>query len=328
MSISRKLSSVTNVFNGEYQACDTGFFWHHTPAYAGSEFSNRAGLQVFRTIYQHLRHRPNLKNLDKELKGYAEQLIEEGYVIINDVVPPDIFEKIQKEHNEGIDPGRSKVTVNTSGGVTGLFGHLDPGLNPNIVKYVLDNPKFLALISSVQGKKLKYGPGAWIHREFMNDGAERDTELNVVLHADVAYPTFKSFYRINRNDESNGALVMVPGSHKLDRKRMKHEYLFSIDQARLKKGKTTKFALHENGRMMVTGPVYKKEELKEVQLCSDPNSIVIANTMGFHRRGGSKIGAHRDQVISSFRYVESLHHKLYPRFGIDKSVRLKNRDLI
>jgi len=66
--------------------------------------------------------------------------------------------------------------------------------------------------------------------------------------------------------------------------------------------------------------------LKEVQISGGPNSLVIANTMGFHRRGGSAFGKDRQQVRMSFRCVETLHHALFPRFGTKSSQRFRGNN--
>ena len=151
-----------------------------------------------------------------------------------------------------------------------------------------------------------------------------DTEQNIALHEDVFYPSIKVFFYINDNTAENGAFVVVPRTHRLDRQRLHHEYLYSIDVARQKSGKTVSHAVHACGRMEVFGRAYAKGDLKEVQAVGKANTLIIANTMAFHRRGGSSPVEERHQVRMSFRHVETLHHFLYPRFGTRKSRRFRD----
>lgn len=326
MSLPQKFDALKNFVDGTRSVADLGMFWHRPRAWVGGELLNRSGFQPLRCMYQHLTHRPSLAGLSPEITEQAKLLIENGYLTIENLLPDDVFSQVRDEFFQAIDPEKNSAKTVVNHGVRSTSGKFREKNHPLTAKHLLNNQVVWSLVSAAVGKKLKYQPGAYFHTETMDDEATMDTDHNIVLHEDVYYPTFKAFFLVNRNDPSNGSYVAVPKSHQFDLKRLKHEYLYSIDVARQKKGKSVIFPVHENGRLEVFGPVYAKEDLREVQITGEPNTLIIANTMTFHRRGGSDHGKERQQIRMSFRCVETLHHKLFPRFGTNRSSRLKAND--
>ena len=323
MSLPEKIETIKKYIDGSRSVTDLAMFWHRPRAWVGGEWLNRAGYQPLRCLYQNMTHRPSLTGIPPELIDRAKILIDEGVVLIENLLPDDVFCDVRDEFFRALDPDENSASTATKNGVRSTSGVFTKERFPITAEHLVNNERIWSLVSAAVGKKLKYQPGTYFHSETMDDEAIQDTDHNIVLHEDVYYPTFKAFFLINRNDPSNGSYVSVPRSHRFNLKRLKHEYLYSIDVARQKKGKSVSFPVHENGRLEIFGPVYAKEDLREVQITGEPNTLIIANTMGFHRRGGSVHGKARQQVRMSFRCVETLHHKLYPLFGTKGSRRLK-----
>ena len=343
MSIQRKAATAKAYLNGSRQISDRSFFWNRPNAWIGGEWVNRLGLQPLRCIWQHLKHLPDASRAGPELREQAQQLIDSGMVVIPDFLSDQEFGRIKVEYERAFDA--SKVThesvtenavnkrVSKLSGTDGVHTAVSRGVHqesspisadeyPDTTEYLLQDERILSLISAALGRDIKYNPGAYFQKEYSAPGADGDSEQNIILHEDVYYPSFKVFYYINDNTPENGAFIVAPNSHQFNLKRLKHEYVYSVDIARQKKGKSVSHPRHESGRMQVFGRVYTKEELREVQAVGKANTLIIANTMAFHRRGGSS-PTERQQVRMCFRHVETWHHRLYPYFGTKRSQRLK-----
>ena len=343
MSIQRKAATAKAYLNGSRQISDRSFFWNRPKAWIGGEWVNRLGLQPLRCIWQRMRHRPDANRAPPELRDLARQLIDDGMIVIPDFLSAEEFAHVKGEYGYAFDEGgpRSEAasddTVNQSMATIaegdGVYTAVVRGVRkascritaercPYTAEYLLKNERILSLVSAALGMTIKYNPGAYFQTESFDPGATEDTEQNLVLHEDVFYPSFKVFYYINDNTPENGAFVAAPTTHQFNAKRLKHEYLYSIDIARQKNGKSVSHPKHVSGRMQVFGRVYSEDELVEVQAIGKANTLVIANTMAFHRRGGSSL-TERQQVRMCFRHVETLHHRLYPHFGTRKAKKLK-----
>lgn len=330
--------------NGRNRFADRGFLWRRPRVWVGGEWANRLGLQPVRCMLERFSHRPNAKRAMPAMRELAQDLIDNGMIVIPDFLEPEQFERIRREFELSFGDHQANIetvddnTVNKLSptklstedgvhtavirGVRQSSSRIREDRYPYTAEYLLRNPRILSVVSAALGRTVKYNPGAYFQREYRNPGAESDSEQNIVLHEDVHYTSFKAFYYINDNDADNGAFIAVPKSHLLNWKRLRHEYAYSVDIARQKNGKPVSHPQHESGRMEVYGQVYDKEELTEVQAIGKANTLVIANTMAFHRRGGSS-DTERQQVRMCFRHAETLHHRLYPRFGTADSKRLR-----
>lgn len=346
MALTDKLRAATQFLDGSRNITDLGVFWSRPRGFVGGELTNRAGLQLARAAYQRATHRPNADLAPPALRDDAEHLIDSGMIVLPDFLPRDVFEKVREEHaasfGEDHDAIRSKTddSINKSTnkyvgsseavnsveirGVRQESRKVIERLAPTALDALVNNRDIWALASAAMGKRVKYRPGAYFQREVRAAGAETDTEQNIILHEDVFYPSIKVFYYINDNTVENGAFIVVPKTQRLDRQRLMHEYLYSVDIARQKGGKDVSHPVHESGRMQVFGKAYRKEDLDEVQAVGRANTLVIANTMAFHRRGGSALNDERNQLRMCFRHVETWHHFLYPYFNTESSERLKH----
>ena len=346
MWLQQKLQVAKSFLDGSRSVTDQRLFWSRPRAWVGGELVNKAGLQIARAAYQHIKHRPSLEGVAPERRELAEALINDGMIVLPDFLPQEIFEKVRAEYHAAFAPGRDTInrqsdnTVNrpshkftsdsdaiTSAVIRGVQQDsckLTEALSPTALQHVVRNPVLWELVAAAVGKRVKYQPGAFFQREKRAADRLTDTEQNIILHEDVFYHSIKAFYYINDNTVENGAFVVVPKTQRLDRRRLKHEYLFCVDIALQKKGRSFSHPLHESGRMEVHGRAYSKEDLKEVQVVGQANTLIVADTMAFHRRGGSSPVNERQQIRMCFRHVETLHHLLYPRFGTTRSKRYQD----
>jgi hypothetical protein len=110
----------------------------------------------------------------------------------------------------------------------------------------------------------------------------RDSQKD--LHSDTFHPCIKAWLYLDAADASNGPFEFVPGSQRLTWRRLRWEYQQSLEASR--HGTERKSARYWDGSFRV-----KEAELVEMGLGSPvslrvpPNTLLIANVRGFHRRG-------------------------------------------
>jgi hypothetical protein len=111
------------------------------------------------------------------------------------------------------------------------------------------------------------------------------------LHADTFHPSIKSWLYLQDVEPEDGPLTYVPGSHRLTWRRIVWEYRRSLIARDLKDGHS------ENGSFRVGADDLAFLSLPApVPLIVPANSLVIANTFGFHCRGPAAHGRTRREV--------------------------------
>jgi hypothetical protein len=140
----------------------------------------------------------------------------------------------------------------------------------------------------------------------MRAGTEYVADAEAVLHADRHFPTIKAYYSLNGSTEDNGAYVWVPGSHRLSLARLRHEYEYSIRQAIYTDYGADALPpdLVQAGMVKISPKHLTAMGVKERSILTEPNTMVISNNFGFHRRGYFRSGAVREQIRLVFHYLE------------------------
>jgi hypothetical protein len=102
------------------------------------------------------------------------------------------------------------------------------------------------------------------------------------LHLDTFHPTVKAFYFLTDVVADEGPFVYVPGSHRLTQGRLKWEYEKSIDVA------TSGDRLSARGSLRATPAEIEAMGFQPPRAFAVPaNTLVVADTVGFHARGPS-----------------------------------------
>jgi hypothetical protein len=137
-----------------------------------------------------------------------------------------------------------------------------------------------------------------------------DNDIENILHADLHVPTVKMFFYLSKTDEKNGAFVYAKGSHKLTLARLLHEYELSIREAKLKQGKKVSDSLLARRAAQVRNIIkpanLRRMKIVETQICVPPNTLVVANNMGFHRLGEFHGDESRRALLINYRKEEKL----------------------
>ncbi|WP_020178038.1 phytanoyl-CoA dioxygenase family protein [Methylopila sp. M107] len=101
------------------------------------------------------------------------------------------------------------------------------------------------------------------------------------VHADTFHPTMKAWLFLHDVEEDLGPFVYVPGSHRPTKRRLAWERRMSVRASKLDR-------LSQRGSFRVSAKDLKAMHLPPPQKFAVPaNTLVVADTSGFHARGAS-----------------------------------------
>lgn len=283
------------------------------PRFAGGLILNLLGYQIvrmllFRASYL-LRNRrfPN----DAKLQSLAREFHDNGIVVIPDFFPPETFKKIVDEaqktelpivHDRA--PRIERITVVSDG---------NPNSNPLFKEHFAKNPVVNALVAMDVRKDVLVWPKIQIEvtSYAAEDIGKETTDLRSdEIHYDRSFPTVRTFFYLTDVDEHNGALRYARRSHKLTLSRLTEEYKMSVAFYRSDK------EMQENVTPSVDPRHLEKRGLRLESMSGKANTMVIADTMGYHRRGDFSTTTKRGLIVGSFGPLESLRYLRRKLFGL------------
>jgi len=127
----------------------------------------------------------------------------------------------------------------------------------------------------------------------VNGEEYENPDIQKVLHKDTFHSSLKFWYFLEDVKQEDGPFVYVPGSHKINAKRLKWEH----PQALVACGELKDpDSLNDDG-----GGSFRvnKNQLQDMGLPNpisipvQANTLILADTLGFHRRGDAKPGTQR-----------------------------------
>lgn len=245
---------------------------------------------------------------------HAKAVQADGYVAIPDFLPNDVFGRLLKEVHDAAEQVREICPVRDNrkpgfqpqehhawgydrfdGGTLNRFIKGDAQKLPEL--HAFSRRSELSNLSRlIVGLPIK--PQYVRIYETYNGDEERNHDIQKDFHRDTFFSSMKFWYFLEPVEEDDGPFVYVPGSHKLDRPRMQWENA----QARAAVNKRLKTGSAGGGSFRIT-----EEEMSALglpapkRLTVAANTMVIADTLGFHRRGDAKPGRRRLSLYSSMR---------------------------
>ena len=285
---------------------------HSGPKYhVGSVIENKAGSQVLRVLSKHFLWRIRTGTHGSEISEFARRLDRDGVLVIENFLSGDDFEAVCNEYEsvmktyelgpyKGVDGGRLYRTQVPLGGNSVKL--------VSIEKHFQNNNFLNSIASFVIRRKIRKKPEIFLDRYKSVTDVGVDNDIENILHSDLHTPTVKMFFYLNHVTEENGAFVYAKGSHRLSFARLRHEYDLSIREAKLKAGLPVANYLLETRanetRNIVDPNSYKRMGLVETSITANPNTLVVANNMGFHRRGEFAVGKERKALLINYRNAE------------------------
>ncbi len=236
--------------------------------------------------------------------GALDTLAREGCLQIPDFLPQACFEALQREAEQAVARaaearpiGRNKRLGYQSkrpfaggfdrfdGGTLNRFLRIDPGSMPAAERFSRD-PRLTACARTLIG--LPTDPS---HLEIyltVHGAESRTPDLQKVLHRDTFFRALKFWYFLRPVGPEDGPFVYVPGSHRLDRPRLQWEQAMANEAiaTRAMPNLGGSFRIRESDLPSLGLPA-------PVTFACPANTLVLADVLGFHRRGDAPAGRQR-----------------------------------
>ena len=253
----------------------------------GSERLNRRGLHVARLRIAHalaaMRRRRLAKRVAEEDRADFER---DGLVVKHDFLPADTFAAVVAEVRTYRGPGRETVQGDP---ITRRIA-LDPISLPHMptVSRIIDSPKFQGLlryVCSFDGEPMLY------LQTILTHAVKGAPDPQLELHTDAFQPNVKAWLFLNDVKVDRAPLLFVPGSHRPDPPRLAWEQEMSVaasqEEARLTRRGSFRVKPADLAGLGLPGPR---------ALDVPANTLVVADTFGFHARGPSNGPAFRVEI--------------------------------
>jgi hypothetical protein len=284
--------------------------------YSGSVVLNTLGMQWYRIFFFYMRRILRLpKSITPQYASHLAALERDGVVAIPDFFSDEDSARIRQEY-QGLAPQFRRDDAEIPIPHVDRMNIHDRRVSPYVRDLFLKNPMIRAVSTAFLNRP--YNPPLdarftriYCNQEELNRPANGGTNN---LHFDAPLRVLKAFYFIGDANEENGTFYYCLGSQKRNTlKRLLFEYKLSVRYA-MNRGNT-----EHGGEYMDNEPWVKitKEEmeqhgLKETPMVVRANTMLFANTGGFHRRGLFRSPGARESVEINFRDIESLRNTFYP----------------
>ena len=259
----------------------------------GNSYLNKKGLHLFRMKTAHWIATLHRRALFRDVKRqYRKQYDDQGYVCIENYLPADTFSSLQKNI---MSDQWNRLDMNQGGVITRRV-LLDAASLPskqNDLQQLVKSKVLKNLIRYVAGTG---GEPIYSLQAIFAGHSRRNTDPQSDFHSDAFHSTAKAWYFLEDVPIDEGPFAYVPGSHLLTPERLDWEYQQSCKAAK------HPIRYHARGSFRAT-----KEDLSQMNYPSPKifnvpaNTLVIANTMGFHRRTPSPKATIRIELYATLR---------------------------
>lgn len=128
------------------------------------------------------------------------------------------------------------------------------------------------------------------------DAVNPEHDPQTRLHADTFHPTAKAWLFLDDVEDDQGPFSYVPGSHRLSDERLVWEYQQSL------RASGSVEQMHREGSFRIAEDELAGLGLPAPRRFAVPaNTLVVADTSGFHARCPSVVPSHRVEVYASLR---------------------------
>jgi hypothetical protein len=260
----------------------------------GSARLNKMGLHLFRRRLawrMGVLRRAQLASLITEEDRVA--IDRDGYIMKRDFLDPETFQKLRDEILGLQADAREAVIGDT---LTRLIPLDDRNMKKvPATRAVLESPAFNNLFSYAGSFRRR--PHLFVQTVFTQVLKDAPPDIQSFFHSDTFHPTVKAWLYLDDVDLESCPFTYVPGSHIANRRRLAWERRVSINAA------TIDDPLTAEGSLRITEATLDRLRYQPpVSLGVGANTLVIADTSGFHKRSTS---ADRARRISIWAYSRS-----------------------
>lgn len=271
----------------------------------GSPFLNRIGLHVWRLRAAHALARWRRARLASLLPpGQRKQFDRDGFVVVRDVLPAQNFVALRSEIFRAVLECREQQQGDT---ITRRVA-LGPELRRRLpaLDELLESSAWKGLMAYVASTRSE--PLYYIQAIF-GGVADGPPDPQLELHSDTFQPSLKAWFFLTDVEEEGRPLTYVAGSHRLTEARVEWERSKSLSV--LRDGDR----LSQRGSFRVSSDELRALGLpRPTRFCLPANSLVVADTYGFHARGDSSEPTVRVEI-----WAYSRRNPFLPWTGIDSA---------
>ena len=244
----------------------------------GSRWLNERGLHTARVELAHRLASRRRGRLARLIAAADRECLErDGFIVKRDFLPPEVFAALTAQIRALRAPAREMVEGDT------ITRHI--ALDPQVVarvpaaRQLLDMPQYRGLISyagSSAAAPMVYIQTVLSHAVAGPADPQRD------LHTDTFHPTVKAWLFLTDVTPDAMPFVYVRGSHRLTEERLDWERRMSI--------RASEDAGQPETRLV---RAVSRDELSDLglpqpeRISAPANTLVVADTFGFHSRGAS-----------------------------------------
>jgi len=254
----------------------------------GSKILNRLGLHVVRMVLAAAMTKLRYLWLSPLMdKAERESFRQNGYLLIENFLPQESFDALNKEV-------RSLQNVEVRQCVQGDTLTQRVLLTDDVLEsapvctQLLNNTEFLDRLKFASARNNR--PIFYVQK-IKNNARKADADPQRTLHSDTFHSTMKAWLFMQEVGDHNGPFSYVAGSHKLTWNRLKWEYKKSIE------GSSQANSYSSRGSLRVDDDELEAMALPAPGSFTVPaNTLVIADTHGFHRRGAASEESSRLEI--------------------------------
>ncbi|MGD9809884.1 MAG: phytanoyl-CoA dioxygenase family protein [Sphingobium sp.] len=269
----------------------------------GSKYLNARGLHGARIRVAHFLASWRRERLAKRLNAAdCAEFAQQGFILKRDYLPADDFEALRDAVLARVSPAREMVQGDA---ITRRIA-IDAAMLRDIpaLRKLIRAPRWRALmryVASFDVEPLYYVQTILSHQ------ADAPPDPQLELHADTFHPTMKAWYFLTDVADDDGPLTYVPGSHRLTPERVAWEQrkaLSAPDDVDFLSARGSMRLLPEELPALGLSP--------PVRFAVPANTLVVADTCGFHARGGSTRPSVRIEI-----WAYSRRNPFFPWIGLD-----------
>jgi hypothetical protein len=267
----------------------------------GSVRFNAAGLHVWRAKLAHRITARRRARLAQRVRDDERREFErDGYVVRRDFVKADTFDALVSE----IENYSGEYLEYREGDAVTRRYAITPRVLQQlpICRSVVESDEWRRVTKFISSYDAE--PPLFIQVVFSKQGGERsDPQTN--FHMDTFHPTMKAWLYLCDVPKERGPLTYVAGSHRLDRRRLAWQKRKSVAASKKggPKGGAFRVGVGELPRLRLPQPTLFE---------TSRNTLIVADTGGFHARGPSSEPSTRLEI-----YASSRRNPFFPWVGFD-----------